>query len=123
MCDDRSTTDGAQDAETISEQPARLGLLRSLAHRVAGDAVELPVEGRLASFDGATGWLNSEPLTPEGLRGRVVLVDFWTYSCINCQRTLPYLESWDAKYRSKGLTVVGVHSPEFAFEHEQDVAA
>ena len=88
MSDDRSTTDGGRAAAT-SPPPDRPGLLRSIAHRLAGDAAELPVEGRLASFDGATGWLNSEPLTPEGLRGRVVLVDFWTYTCVNWLRTLP----------------------------------
>ena len=76
--------------------------------------------GTAASFDGATGWLNSEPLTPEGLRGRVVLVDFWTYTCVNWLRTLPYVRAWDAKYRSQGLTVVGVHTPEFGFEHDVD---
>ena len=64
-----------------------------------------------------TAWINSAPLTMQELRGKVVLVDFWTYSCINCLRTLPYLESWDAHYRSKGLVILGVHSPEFAFEH------
>lgn len=67
---------------------------------------------------GIQDWLNSGPLDLAGLRGRVVLVDFWTYSCINCQRTLPYITDWDAKYRQKGLTVIGVHSPEFAFERE-----
>ena len=64
-----------------------------------------------------TAWINSTPLTMQELRGKVVLVDFWTYSCINCLRTLPYLESWDARYRSKGLVILGVHSPEFEFEH------
>ena len=98
--------------------PRAPGLLRSIAHRLAGDAVELPVEGRLASFGGATGWLNAEPLTPEGLRGRVVVVDFWTYTCVNWLRTLPYLRAWASKYADKGLTVVGVHTPEFGFEHE-----
>jgi cytochrome c biogenesis protein CcdA/thiol-disulfide isomerase/thioredoxin len=63
-------------------------------------------------------WLNSPPLTLKKLRGKVVLVDFWTYSCINCLRTLPYLESWDERYRSKGLVIVGVHTPEFGFEHD-----
>ena len=58
----------------------------------------MPIEGRLGSFDGATGWLNTEPLTPEGLRGRVVLVDFWTYTCVNWLRTLPYVRAWAAKY-------------------------
>jgi hypothetical protein len=65
------------------------GLLRTFAHRPAGEASPFPVEGRLASFDGATGWLNSDPLTPAGLRGRVVLVDVWTYTCVNWLRTLP----------------------------------
>src|SRR6266516_7235107 len=68
-------------------------------------------------IQGITAWINSPPLTMQELRGKVVLVDFWTYSCINCLRTLPYLESWDARYRSKGLVILGVHSPEFAFEH------
>ena len=70
------------------------------------------------SFAGATQWLNSPALTNEALRGKVVLVDFWTYSCINCLRTLPYLKAWDAKYRSQGLVIVGVHAPEFAFEKD-----
>ena len=78
------------------------GLLRSFAHRLAGDDAVLPVEGHLASFDGATGWLNSEPLTPEGLRGRVVLVDFWTYTCVNWLRTLPYLRAWADEVRGPG---------------------
>jgi thiol-disulfide isomerase/thioredoxin len=94
-------------------------LIRSIAHHRAGDRRELPVEGRLASFEGATGWLNSDPLTPEDLRGRVVLVDFWTYTCINWLRTLPYLRAWAAKYVD-GLTVIGVHTPEFGFEHNVD---
>src|SRR5205814_1211346 len=68
--------------------------------------------------DRVAGWVSSQPLTMQQLRGKVVLVDFWTYSCINCLRTLPYLKSWDARYRSKGLVIVGVHSPEFAFEHD-----
>ena len=78
------------------------GLLKSFAHRLADDDAVLPVEGHLASFDGATGWLNSEPLTPEGLRGRVVLVDFWTYTCVNWLRTLPYVRAWADKYASAG---------------------
>ena len=68
---------------------------------------------------GATQWLNAPPLTSEMLRGKVVLIDFWTYSCINCLRTLPYLKAWDEKYRSQGLVIIGVHSPEFAFEKDQ----
>jgi thiol-disulfide isomerase/thioredoxin len=99
---------------------SRPGLIRSFAHRLAGEAVELLAEGPLASFEGATGWLNSEPLTPEGLRGRIVLVDFWTYTCVNWLRTLPYVRAWAAKYADAGLTVVGVHTPEFGFERDVD---
>src|SRR5688500_12936229 len=120
MINDRGTNDAARGAGTMCQEPTQPGLLRSLAHRLAGDAAELPVEGRLASFEGATGWLNSEPLTPEGLRGRVVLVDFWTYTCVNWLRTLPYVRAWAAKYADAGLTVVGVHTPEFGFEHGID---
>lgn len=75
---------------------------------------------RMPPLTGATQWLNSPPLTSEMLRGKVVLVDFWTYSCINCLRTLPYLKAWDEKYRAQGLVIIGVHSPEFAFEKDID---
>jgi thiol-disulfide isomerase/thioredoxin len=68
----------------------------------------------------AHGWLNSEPLTPEGLRGRVVLVDFWTYTCVSRLRMLPFVRAWAAKYRDAGLTVIGVHTPEFGFERNID---
>ncbi|WP_455927516.1 cytochrome c biogenesis protein DipZ [Pseudomonas capeferrum] len=78
----------------------------------------LPVEGQLPPLDGAVQWLNSEPLTAEALKGKVVLVDFWTYSCINCLRTLPYVKAWAEKYRDQGLVVIGVHAPEFAFERD-----
>jgi thiol-disulfide isomerase/thioredoxin len=83
-------------------------------------AAELPVEGRLPGFEGASGWLNSEPLTLESLRGKVVLVDFWTYTCINWLRTLGYVRAWAQKYADKGLVVVGVHTPEFPFERDAD---
>ena len=78
----------------------------------------LPVEGVMPPL--ATGglWLNSASLTRETLRGKVVLVDFWTYSCINCQRTLPYVREWHAKYHDRGLVVIGVHTPEFAYEKD-----
>ena len=79
----------------------------------------LPIEGELPPLDGAVQWLNSAPLTAEGLRGKVVLVDFWTYSCINCLRTLPYVKAWADKYRDQGLVVIGVHAPEFAFERDE----
>ena len=85
-----------------------------------GASARLPDEGELASFDGATGWLNSEPLTPAGLRGKVVLVDFWTYTCINWLRQLPYVRAWAEKYSGHGLVVIGVHTPEFSFEHNPD---
>jgi thiol-disulfide isomerase/thioredoxin len=100
--------------------PRRPGLIRSIAHRLGGDRLALPAEGRLAGFDGATSWLDTEPLTPQGLRGRVVLVDFWTYTCVNWLRTLPYRRAWAAKYADAGLTLVGVHTPEFGFEHDLD---
>ena len=80
----------------------------------------LPVEGELPSFGGATGWLNTPPLTPAGLRGKVVLVSFWTYTCINWLRQLPYLRAWAGKYAGHGLVVIGVHTPEFSFEHFGD---
>ena len=95
----------------------------SVAHRL-DTAEALPDEGRLAPFSRATGWLNSEPLTPQSLRGRVVLVSFWTYTCVNWLRALPYLRAWHAKYAAQGLTIVGVHTPEFGFEHDHaNVAA
>jgi len=83
-------------------------------------AARLPVEGELPSFGGATGWLNSPPLTSAGLRGNVVLVNFCTYSCVNWLRQLPYVRAWAAKYSGQGLVVVGVHTPEFGFEHNLD---
>jgi cytochrome c biogenesis protein CcdA/thiol-disulfide isomerase/thioredoxin len=83
-------------------------------------AAPLPVEGELPPLSGAVGWLNSPPLTPAQLRGKVVLIDFWTYSCINCLRTLPYLRSWYERYKDRGLVIIGVHAPEFAFEKDQD---
>ena len=116
------TVGGGQGSEGSAAvgSAGRSGLVRSLAHFLAGDPRALPFEGHLGSFAGATGWLNSDPLTPEGLRGRVVLVDFWTYTCVNWLRTLPYVRAWDAKYRNAGLTIVGVHTPEFAFERNID---
>lgn len=86
--------------------------------RTVGAAPALGTEGELPALDGATAWLNSAPLSAAGLRGRVVLVDFWTYSCINCLRTLPYLKEWYEKYKDHGLVIIGVHAPEFAFEKD-----
>ena len=106
---------GASHGVGTEAQPARR---RS---RPPTAAIDLPVLGVAPEFVGNERWFNTpgdRPLTLRGLRGRVVLVDFWTYSCINCIRTLPYLKAWDAKYRKDGLTIVGVHTPEFPFERE-----
>ncbi len=99
-------------------EPAEGGLLPTAAAAEAPPAPRLPLRdlGAFPPLAGATEWLNSPPLTPEALRGKVVLVDFWTYSCINCLRTLPYLRAWAEKYKDAGLVVLGVHTPEFAFE-------
>jgi cytochrome c biogenesis protein CcdA/thiol-disulfide isomerase/thioredoxin len=87
---------------------------------MSGKAAErLPNEGELPSLDGATAWLNSTPLTPAELRGKVVVIDFWTYSCINCLRALPYVKTWYEKYKDYGLVVIGIHAPEFAFEKDE----
>src|SRR5262249_7548183 len=85
---------------------------------MATSAIRLPIEGELPAFSGATAWINTSPLTPAGLRGNVVLVDFWTYTCVNWLRTLPYVRAWAAKYRDRGLVVVGAHTPEFSVEHD-----
>src|SRR6202171_2768404 len=95
---------------------ARLGVIGSAVQQMACAALTERNEGALPSLSGATEWLNSPPLTPAGLRGKVVLVDFWTYTCVNWLRTLPYVRAWDKKYRDQGLVVIGVHAPEFAFE-------
>src|SRR5271170_210979 len=88
-----------------------------------GAASGLPVEGELPALDGAVKWFNSPALSPADLRGKVVLVDFWTYSCINCLRSLPYVQAWAEKYKDHGLLVIGVHAPEFAFEKNLDNVA
>jgi thiol-disulfide isomerase/thioredoxin len=82
--------------------------------------LQLPVKSHLPSFDGAQAWLNSDPLTPEALEGKVVAVDFWTFTCINWLRTLPYIRAWANTYADKGLVVIGVHTPEFGVEHDLD---
>ncbi|MFL5885640.1 MAG: cytochrome c biogenesis protein DipZ [Thermoleophilaceae bacterium] len=118
--------DPSQSLESSAAAQRRLAALREHQRQAreagiaeARRAAPLPVLGPAPDFTGNQSWFNTpggRPLTLAGLRGRVVLVDFWTYSCINCIRTLPYLKAWDAKYRSKGLTIVGVHTPEFPFE-------
>jgi len=82
------------------------------------DAAQLPVEGELPSLGGVTLWLNSQPLTAASLRGKVVLVEFWTYTCINWMRQFPYVRAWAEAYKDKGLVVIAVHTPEFPFEHD-----
>lgn len=94
-----------------------LGIGLGLMGAAAATAAELPVEGQMPALNSAS-WINSPALTTEALRGKVVLVDFWTYSCINCLRTLPYVNAWYDKYKDHGLVVVGVHAPEFAFEKD-----
>jgi len=99
----------------------RLAQLLGMEEEELGTKVgagKLPVEGPLPSLEGAVLWLNSPPLTREQLKGKVVLVDFWTYSCINCIRSVPYVKAWAERYRDKGLVVIGVHAPEFAFERD-----
>jgi cytochrome c biogenesis protein CcdA/thiol-disulfide isomerase/thioredoxin len=97
-------------------EPLFAGRGQQLATRLG--KVPLKDYGAAPDVHDASAWINSRPLSLPKLRGKVVLVDFWTYSCINCLRTLPYLKAWDARYRSKGLVILGVHTPEFAFEHD-----
>ena len=99
---------------------ARLGVIGSAVQQMACAALTERDEGVLPSLSGATEWLNSPPLTPAGLRGKVVLVDFWTYTCVNWLRTLPYVRAWADKYRDQGLVVIGAHTPEFPFEKDID---
>ncbi|PCM50124.1 cytochrome C biogenesis protein [Pseudomonas fluorescens] len=98
----------------MAQIPAAGGAMK-VADKAPGT---LPVEGQLPPLNGAVQWLNSPPLNVQALKGKVVLVDFWTYSCINCLRTLPYVKAWAEKYRDQGLVVIGVHAPEFAFERD-----
>ncbi|HEY1903810.1 MAG TPA: cytochrome c biogenesis protein DipZ [Terracidiphilus sp.] len=91
----------------------------SAADEMTGPGGNADPGSDLAKISGATAWINSPPLTPASLRGKVVLVDFWTYSCINCLRTLPYIKAWYAKYKDSGLVIIGVHTPEFPFEKDE----
>jgi thiol-disulfide isomerase/thioredoxin len=92
------------------------------ATATATTAIAAPLKNGPAApeFTGITKWLNSEPITLQQLRGKVVLVDFWTYTCINCVNTLPYVKAWNQKYKDQGLTVIGVHTPEYPFERNTD---
>lgn len=93
--------------------------IADLLPMLEGEKVEMGNYGKAPELAGITHWINSPPLTLDQLKGKVVLIDFWTYSCINCLRTLPYLEKWDARYRDKGLVIIGVHTPEFEFEKDK----
>jgi thiol-disulfide isomerase/thioredoxin len=107
-------------AAAIGIPIATLAEDKSVAQQTTPTTVKLPIEGELPSLGGATEWLNSPPLTAASLRGKVVLIDIWTYTCINWLRTLPYVRAWAEKYKNQGLVVIGVHSPEFAFEKDID---
>jgi cytochrome c biogenesis protein CcdA/thiol-disulfide isomerase/thioredoxin len=107
-------------AGTNRWEQSLLGHTASAAAATRDAAGALPVEGAVPALSGATLWLNSPPLSAESLRGKVVLVDFWTYSCINCLRSLPYVKRWYDEYKDHGLVVIGVHAPEFAFEKDPD---
>jgi cytochrome c biogenesis protein CcdA/thiol-disulfide isomerase/thioredoxin len=113
---------GLEDSGAVGRRLDRLRPKAKFAERpVAADhgpRSKLPILGKAPDFTGTQRWFNSKPLSLAALRGRVVLIDFWTYTCINCIRTLPYLKAWDARYRKAGLTIVGVHSPEFSFEKD-----
>jgi thiol-disulfide isomerase/thioredoxin len=100
----------AQSSETTATDLRAIKL-----EQITPAAFRLPIEGELPSLRHATACLNSQPLTPADLRGKVVLVEFWTYSCINWRRQLPYVRAWAEKYKDQGLVVIGVHAPEFAF--------
>jgi len=121
LADVRGDTGGGLGEATAEAAPARSGGAREPAIEGDGRPSGLPVLGTAPEFVDTQRWFNTpggRPLTLGSLRGRVVLVDFWTYSCINCLRTLPYLTAWDRRYRRDGLTIVGVHSPEFPFEKD-----
>lgn len=109
------SSDGVLSMKAVNTGAAMISMKGSLA---ALPAIPAGNEGTLPSLNGAIAWLNSPPLTREALAGKVVLVDFWTYSCINCLRSIPYVEAWAEKYRAAGLVVIGVHTPEFAFEKD-----
>lgn len=113
-----ASDDNTDAANTMSANSG--AMMRTSDAMRAATTPALPVLGQLPPLAGAVQWLNSPPLTAQSLRGKVVIVDFWTYSCINCLRSLPYVKAWARKYRDKGLVVIGVHAPEFAFERNID---
>jgi len=107
-------------ASAIGAPITALAADKSVAQQMKRAAIQLPIEGKLPSLASATEWLNSPALTAAGLRGKVVLIDVWTYSCINWLRQLPYVRAWAEKYKNQGLVVIGVHTPEFPFEKNLD---
>jgi hypothetical protein len=107
-------------AAAVTVAAAQFGVNGCGVQRMSREEIQMSVEGEMPSLDGATLWLNSQPLTANSLRGKVTLVQFCTYTCINWLRTLPYVRAWDEKYKSRGLIVVGAHTPEFAFEKDLD---
>jgi thiol-disulfide isomerase/thioredoxin len=109
---------GFFSAAAMTAAAARLGVIGSAMEQMACAASRLTSEGEMPSLGGATQWINTQPLTTSGLRGKVVLVQFCTYSCINWLRTLPYVRAWADKYKNQGLVVIGAHTPEFGFEKE-----
>jgi cytochrome c biogenesis protein CcdA/thiol-disulfide isomerase/thioredoxin len=111
---------GLLDKFRPKQKAARTGPAMMQSKLPAQSTEDLPVEDITPSLAGAQQWLNSDTLTIEGLKGKVVLIDFWTYSCINCLRAIPYVRAWAEKYRDHGLVVIGVHAPEFAFERNVD---
>jgi cytochrome c biogenesis protein CcdA/thiol-disulfide isomerase/thioredoxin len=114
----RSANPATQGGAVV--EPVSAAMSGGAMMRTAAAAAPLLVEGVLPPLNGAVQWLNSPPLTLQDLRGKVVLIDFWTYSCINCLRSLPYVKAWAQKYKDQGLVVIGVHAPEFAFERNID---
>ena len=115
---DRGTNspEGFLSVSTATAEENLMASIRSAS--AAPSEPALSDEGSMPDLDGAIGWVNSAPLSRKSLRGKVVLVDFWTYTCINSLRPLAYVKSWAAKYKDAGLVVIGVHTPEFLFEHE-----
>ena len=115
---EQSLLDKLKPAPTGSAMQGNNSMM--MAASADASKLDLPVEGALPDLSGAVTWLNSPPLDAAALKGKVVLVDFWTYSCINCLRTIPYVRAWAEKYKDQGLVVIGVHAPEFAFEKDVD---
>jgi thiol-disulfide isomerase/thioredoxin len=108
----------AQSSKPTTAKPPAMNIN---AHSTASATSGLPIQGELPPLAGATAWINSQPLKAAELRGKVVLIEFWTYTCINWRRQFPYVRAWADKYKDKGLVVIGVHSPEFVFEKDVDI--